>query len=310
MKMFGTVGKKDYSVQEVYSSAPMSWELISSSYGMEITSPEFLQGAVVINRASVNAPFDTSDKYANGAENEDTGILEYSLYKSVKHLFYDRGLFYTNREITTSSASPLADDLFVVSVSQTFYGDKIKPGSFSLTIDEVGKAVLDDSFGNLYVSQSGVGAFVGNIFYSKGIAVIKHDTGSNDTNIGLNGLKLVSGSVAYVDYDSEVKYHRHEAIVTLKPMDYNMSMFNPSMKSVYEVRGELSASLERDNIKPISGSNGYSLYNLMSSKIVKPYVTSVGLYNDKYELLAVAKLANPIQRTFDINQIFIIRFDT
>lgn len=310
MKMFGAVGKKDYSVQEVYNSAPMSWEMVSSSYGMEVTSPDYLTGAVIVNRASVNATFDSSDKYVVGDENVDTGLLEYSLHKSIKHMFYDRGYFYSNGQISTSSISGLPDDLFVISVSQTFYGDRIRPGSFSLTIDEVSQAVLDDSFGNLYVSQSGVGTFVGNIFYSSGIAVVKHDTGSVSTSIGLGGLKLLSGSVLYVDYESDVKYHRHEAIVTLKPTDYNMAVFNPSMKTPKEITGEITASLAGENIKPISGSNIYSLYNLMSSKIIKPYVTSVGLYNDKYELLAVAKLANPIQRTFDINQIFIIRFDT
>lgn len=301
--MFGTVGKKDYSVQDVYNSAPMSWEMVSSSYGMEITSPDYLQGAVVVNRASLNSYYDSSDRYTVGAENEDTGFLEYSLHRSIKHLFYDRGYFYSNGEFSTSSMSGLPDDLFVVSVSQTFYGDRIRPGSFSLTIDEAGKVVLDDSVGNLYVSQSGTGTFVGNIFYSKGIAVIKHDTGSVSTNIGLQGMKLISGSVLYVDYESDVKYYRHEAIVTLKPTDYNMSVFNPSMNASYQATGEITASLIRENIKPISGSNIYSLYNLMSSRIIKPYVTSVGLYNDKYELLAVAKFANPIQRTFDINQI-------
>ena len=179
-----------------------------------------------------------------------------------------------------------------------------------MSIDEVGKEIVDDAVGNLYVSQSGTGTFVGNIFYSKGIAVIRHNTGSAVTYIGPNGLKLVSASVAYVDYESDVKYYRHEAVVTLKPTDYNMAAFNPSMGQVYKVTGSITASLSAQNIQPTSGSDVYSLYKLMSSNIIKPYVTSIGLYNDKYELLAVAKMANPIQRTFDINQIFIIRFDT
>lgn len=310
MKIFGTVGKKDYSVQDVYNSAPMSWEMISSSYGVEVTSPSSLQGAVVVNRASANATFNTSDKYVVGDENVDTQIMEYSLYRSVKHLFYDNGYFYNKGDLSTSSIVGLPDDLFVVSIGQTFYGDRVKPGSFVLSIDEAGKEIVDDSVGNLYVSQSGTGTFVGNIFYSKGIAVIRHNTGSAVTYIGPNGLKLVSASVLYVDYESDVKYYRHEAVVTLKPTDYNMSAFNPSMGQVYKVTGSITSSLAAQNLQPTSGSDVYSLYKLMSSNIIKPYVTSIGLYNDKYELLAVAKLANPIQRTFDINQIFIIRFDT
>jgi hypothetical protein len=50
-------------------------------------------------------------------------------------------------------------------------------------------------------------------------------------------------------------------------------------------------------------------YFVTSSYFV-PYVTTIGLYNDQYELLAVAKVSEPIQRTFDVTQTFTVRFDT
>jgi len=53
----------------------------------------------------------------------------------------------------------------------------------------------------------------------------------------------------------------------------------------------------------------WSLYNIMGAGVIKPYVTSIGLYNDEYQLLAIAKVSVPIQRTFDTEQIFIIKFD-
>jgi len=40
-----------------------------------------------------------------------------------------------------------------------------------------------------------------------------------------------------------------------------------------------------------------------------PYITSIGLYNDQYQLLAVAKLAQPIQKRNDIDMNFLIRWD-
>jgi hypothetical protein len=52
------------------------------------------------------------------------------------------------------------------------------------------------------------------------------------------------------------------------------------------------------------------LYEEMANGNLKPYVTTIGLYNDSNELMAVAKLSTPIQRIFNTQQIFIVRFDT
>jgi hypothetical protein len=41
-----------------------------------------------------------------------------------------------------------------------------------------------------------------------------------------------------------------------------------------------------------------------------PYITSIGFYNSDNDLLAVAKLSNPVKRTLDVAQTFIVKFDT
>jgi hypothetical protein len=209
--------------------------------------------------------------------------------------------------ITTSSLAGLPDSFYVVSIGQLFYGESIKPGSFELSV--ANKYIYDDDRGNLYVSESGQVHYIGNVFYDNGIAVIKHDTGSVVTDISSNGLKVVENSEMYIDYSSAVKYERHEAIIKLAPEEFNFSPFNPSIFSTFETTGSVTQSLINENIKPTSGSTTWNLYNLMGTGIIKPYVTSIGLYNEHYELLAVAKLSEPIQRTFETNQIFIVRFD-
>jgi hypothetical protein len=40
-----------------------------------------------------------------------------------------------------------------------------------------------------------------------------------------------------------------------------------------------------------------------------PWITTIGLYNDNYELIAIGKLANPISKRNDVDMNFIIRFD-
>jgi hypothetical protein len=309
MKVFSTVAANDYTVEDIYASAPMSWELLSGSSGINITSPDDLDGAITIGRAT-NDPVDF---YENEFPkiNEDSGVYEYILYSSIKHLFYARGNFYSGSVLTTSSLSGLPNDSYVLSIGQNFYGERVKPGSFEVSTEIANTVIRDDSRGNLYYISASANVYLGNIFYNTGIAVIKHDTGSANTSISSVGLQIVSGTNVYVDYSSDVRFHRHQVNVKLRPMDFNFSPFNPSILSAYTATtGSVTQSFNEMNIKPASGSSTWNLYNLMRAGVIKPYVTTIGLYNDKYELLAVAKTSEPIQRTFDVNQIFIVRFDT
>jgi hypothetical protein len=78
MKVFSTLDSKDYTVEDIYASAPMSWELQSGSSGINITSPDNLVGAVTIDRATN----DTVDFYGSDFPkiNQDSGVYEYILY--------------------------------------------------------------------------------------------------------------------------------------------------------------------------------------------------------------------------------------
>ena len=40
-----------------------------------------------------------------------------------------------------------------------------------------------------------------------------------------------------------------------------------------------------------------------------PYVTTIGLYNNDRELVAIGKLANPVEKRDDVDMNFIVRFD-
>jgi hypothetical protein len=478
MKTFSTIDAKDYTVEDMYVSAPMSWELISGSSGIQITSPDELDGAIVIENATNDRiDFFESD---NPKINEQTGTYEYLLHRSIKHLFYDRGHFFSGSMVSTSSLAELSDSSYVLSIGQNFYGDRIKPGSFELTTEVVNNAIYDDARGNLYCVSASKNEYIGNIFYTSGIAVIKQDTGSiqnvnlfqepenldnaywlldnvtvdadvavapdgtmtadkiventttgyhrhrkgfvatvgatqahsvyakaagrNWMNMSLSsgnsvyfniangtigsilgpitgsiipvgnswyrctvagnveanttsdillssangtisytgdgtsgvllwgrklefgpvsttyfqtssispmGLKIVKNTNVYVDYSSDVKLQRHEVNVKITPNEFNGSLLNPSIMSTYSTNDSaIQQTFNNLNIQPSSGSATWNLYNLMSAGVIKPYITTIGLYNDQYELLAVAKTSEPIQRTFDTNQIFIIRFDT
>lgn len=301
MNTFGTIKAKDYTVEKFYSNSPIGWELVSSSNGTIVATPPELLGAVTITNAINDSTIEET--------NIETGVNKYIQYRSIKHMFYNRMMFFDGTILTTASLSSLKDKSYVVSVGQYFYGERIQPGTFELSIDSIVEKVKDDGLGNLYVSQSATGSYVGNIFYNYGIAVITENSGSVGSAISSSGIKIVNGSDVYVDYSAEYKINRHQINVKLESSDFNYSIFNPSMTRAFSTTGSVTQSFVDANI-PTSGSNTWKLFDLMGAGIVKPYVTSVGLYNDKYEMLAVAKLSTPIQRTFDMEQIFIVRFDT
>ena len=310
MKSFGVVLPKEYTVQEFFASSPLQWTLQSSSLGNLIIDPsdDEVEGAVTINRA--NGTENLFNYKTEPTLNVDTGIYENVLYASIEHLFYNRGRFYDQFSEITSSLWDLTDQIYVISIGQDFYGERIKPGSFELSINPSNNIVQDDGYGNLFVSQSGTGTYVGNIFYDNGIAVMAEDTSSAVGSVSSDGVKIISGSSTTINYGTSVKVTRHEANIRIEPQDLNFAFVNPSLRNEIDLTGETSIieSYKALNI-PSSSLNKWTPQSLMQAGLIKPYITSIGLYNDQYELLAIAKLSTPIQRTFDADQIFIVRFD-
>jgi hypothetical protein len=307
MKIFSTIEKKDYTINKYNANAVLNFEFVSASQGIAMTIPSDFSGStniITINKASrINNTFNYD------LINIDTGYYHNSLHASIEHLFYtDDGFFFSGSVLTTSSLTPLADNVYVISIPQNLYGDKIKPGSFDLDINSLPTKVYDDTYGNLYVSSSGTGSYIGNIFYNKGIAVITENTASVGPSSSPNGIKLIANTGIKLNYESSLELEQHQINIRVGSGEYNHSIFNPSTKRELNVTGSVTQSFIQEGILP-SNDGTWPIYKLMGSSLIKPYLTTIGLYNDQYELLAIAKLSTPTQRTFDTDQIFIIRFD-
>ena len=80
--------------------------------------------------------------------------------------------------------------------------------------------------------------------------------------------------------------YENEVLVKVPAGECNVSM-NPSLRKP-----------KSEKIQPQFTGSGF-----------KPYITTVGLYDDDAQLLAVAKLARPIQKREDIDMNFLIRWD-
>jgi|TARA_R110001592_G_scaffold1955_4_gene12174 hypothetical protein len=142
--------------------------------------------------------------------------------------------------------------------------------------------------GSLY--QSSV---AGNVFYRNGHVVISSPlpkfegalTGSY--TIRYNGVHTVYENEAFIEVPKDVCNISMNPSATYNPPDGN----------------------ETSNDYLSSNGSGELIHPGFISGTMKPYITSIGLYNDKSQLLAVGKLSQAIQKRDDIDMNFVVRWD-
>ncbi len=140
----------------------------------------------------------------------------------------------------------------------------------SVEIVIAGESLLDDSNGNLVYS----GANIGNIFYSSGI-IIFHST---NNSLFTSTLKFKNTHV--------IEEHEYMCNAT---------------------KHEFNATTNQSVLSDIA--NG-TVAGFVSSSAFNPYVTSVGLYDDNSNLLAVGKLGQAIKKSEKFDTSYVVRFDT
>jgi hypothetical protein len=218
------------------------------------------------------------------------------LFDSVVQTFYSP-LPYTQYGIQSSSYHPTGS-VFVISITQDVFGEEVVPGTVSIVVGS--SASYDDQRGNMFISQSGVATFIGRVFYDKGVVLLKPTTGLVSGGLTSNGICIVSGTNVQVNFTSSVTLHEHAVRVRLNPTDFNFAVYNPSVDRAFYT-GSLTTPLQSMTSRSMEPSN---------TTYLAPYVTTIGLFNANNEMVAIGKLSNPIQRTFDSIQTFVVKFDT
>ena len=281
--------------------------------------------------------------YASNDTNDiSVGLLSGSIYN--KHSVFGqlRAQFYNGHEDNpfnrlgskthiydiTNPERFLSGSAKVISIPQNCIGEEIKKGSFQLISDDGN--YIDDMYSNLI--ESGSTHRIGNVFYNQGLIVI---TSGSDS--------MLTGSWD-ISYKSTQTIYEHEYLLISNEDEFNVST-NPS--AVVTVGGEYEdfldtsgnikrvyksqpvkyirkiSTLENGNILDYSYvstysssiSGGFEQYDLNSSSdstgsFLLPFITTIGLYDDDCDLVAVAKLPQPIKSESDMPVNFIVRFDT
>jgi len=187
------------------------------------------------------------------------------------------------RYFPTQSGAKIA----VATVKTKGFGDFIKPGSVTpkFTIDGGGATTFTDNGEGEIVD--GDGNVYGNIFYHQGIGVYT----------GISGSGAGNGKLTFNSWQSSYKIYETQYKCTIRSNEFNYSL-NPSL---------LLASLSGQNKILESGSSKYR--DFVTGSDFTPYVTTVGLYNNDNELMAVAKLAQPLETSTTTDTTILINID-
>ena len=178
-----------------------------------------------------------------------------------------------SRYFPTESNSPIA----VFSLPSRLFGDYVQPYSFVWEDNTNNINLTDDGEGNI-ISGSKV---VGNIIYQHGLAII--------TTQSLGGTApdaLVSAANVTCSFSSSLTIYETQYKCTLTENEFNTTL----------------------NSSIISQSDG-TPYDYITGSYFSPYLTTVGLYNENQDLLAIGKLAKPLFTSATTNTTIYINLD-
>ena len=275
-----------------------------------------------------NINFTASTNYQTGFNSGSLILSQSSVYNNIKQLYYSnyqsssfgdhaitastflgadragdvligpngsngRYVNYLQSTLTQSRYFPTSSDgeVLVLSIPSKLFGDYIQPESFLLNLNNDSNGwsqtseIIDDGNGNLLSASINVGQ----IFYPHGIAVLTQQSwNGNDLENAYSGSQITASfSSSFVIYETQYK-------CTIGESEFNFSQ-NPSI---------ISSSIT-DNVTTSSGI----LYDFATGSYFSPYVTTVGMYNDDHELLAVGKLAQPLPTSQTTDTTILVNID-
>lgn len=235
---------------------------------------------------------------------------------------------YGELNIIKNFPSSSGDSIGLLGISSDLYGNSILPYSFKVSSSLI--TMIDDGQGNLYdvtyiptlyvdslyvnpyyalstgyisssyltssyLTENGsdfVPIHIGNIFYGQGMCVITNNDYINFLNSPVSPIK--------VEFQNNYTIHETEVRCIVKESEFNAS-YNPSMQAGTITSASISSS--------VFYYNDGTLKDFATGSDFSPYVTSIGLYNDNDDLLAVAKLAKPILISPNTDMTFIVKYD-
>jgi hypothetical protein len=295
----------------------------------------FLSGSSITLMEAENTSFyDTNNDVTIG-----NGVTynKHSLYGQLNSLFYANvdNPFYrvgskSNQPTSVSGERVFNGKAKILAIPQSIFGEEIKKGSLSLVDSVTSTIFVENGTGSLMSGST----IVGDVFYDHGLVVYTHTASLNTTLTGDWRINFKSTETIY----------ENEYLLIVNEDEFNIST-NPS--AIISVGGSTISFTDSDGTTKIvteetpvkyirkkstlddgsvidrrfgssfnnSISGGFEHWDLSGSidstgSFLTPFITTIGLYDDNCDLVAVAKLPQPIKSEPDIPVNFIVRFDT
>ena len=279
---------------------------------------------------------DPASSFVNlDTDSKSQGIVKKVFYRTIKSQFYTNPATASlltevgrRKSYASKDERVLEDELVALSIPQIFYGEGIKIGTVELLDKQTTKSYIDDGYSNLI---DATGSICGNIFYDRGLVVVTRD--------------VVTGSMMgqfSLSFRSIKTIYENEVFISVLENEYNVSQ-NPS--ALYIDGGKTTTAIInrpgntkfndlvtssfyengvqyiRNGSYPIQSQIDPTKYGSFDDYLISgsldptgsflaPFITTIGLYDDELNMVAVAKLPQPIKSLPDYPINFIIRFDT
>jgi hypothetical protein len=222
--------------------------------------------------------------YLESPNGSPVGTASFNIDGTITGPFYTPNYYnYLSTTLQVNRYFPTGSDetIGVISIPSNLWGEYLQPGS--VTISNGSITLQDDGNGNmLYNSQK-----YGDVIYEHGVIIITSDgiTGQNGYGGILYGTGIYGGGTI--------------SLINSFATGSNITCSFSSSYTIYETQYKCTLRENEFNFTQnptaISGSlNSGVLYDFATGSFFTPYVTMIGLYDNAYNLLAIAKLAQPL----------------
>jgi hypothetical protein len=255
-----------------------------------------------------------------------------------------RNLIYgdENTQFSFSTITPAQQDFYAITIDRARFKESLFPGTLALTLYSASKQITltDDSLTTTTISYCDAGRVFNIISGSNGTATSLNALGAINTGMTVSGsyglflpdigtiilnaaaldLPFPSGGIALNtkrnsntnDQNPLRLYSTASGRIGLTTGSYTSSFSLNSNETITSdfvfCRARNGEFNYTENPSFISGSTGAVLYNLFINSPTT-YITTVGLYNDSNELLAVAKLSKPLKKDFTKEALVRVKLD-